>query len=580
MPFSTVNLHYAAILAVNLHYAAIFSVNIHHSAIFAVCRQPPPHRSPPSSPPTSTTPFSSSPYIYSILKLVRGSYTILMVKNGDMYQIFVTFTYELEMGQWSKLPGDLLDIVEGHLLLYRDKVRVRAVCASWNSHLPKLPNQQVRQLPWLLQAFDKGAEATHGLFNPFEKKFYHLDLPEAKGKLFKGSSHGWVVTIEDITSSHPADMYLINPLTRARIQLPPRSAFPDVKDYHPNKVGDEYTLFCEDDVDFFVTDLDHLTLLLDKVVLSSNPSSEDCVVVAIYGESGRLAFCKCNDDKWTRLDLPAPYASYLFEDVKFYQQKLYAVRSCGELVVIEDIGPNPKVTRIVAPNPSYPLCAPVYLVESSDGDLIMLDRSIRVQHGENCFSIVQTVDFGIYKLDLSSSSWREVESIGEDMYFLGYNSSVSISSREFPGLKGNCIYYTEGPESFGAKKQKHEDSDIGVFKLDEEIFDELPGFKCESKKLNGEMNYQIGEMQAVFQNYQVDRWWRPSCRGPFSPLSPSHSRPKLVADLLSSHLRRFDSASSVFYFSHSRPGLVVDLLFDAILSLMRNIMTKEKDIDR
>ncbi|KAM7510893.1 hypothetical protein LguiB_009768 [Lonicera macranthoides] len=394
---------------------------------------------------------------------------------------FLWLLLELEMGQWSKLPGDLLDIVEGHLLLYRDKVRVRAVCASWNSHLPKLPNQQVRQLPWLLQAFDKGAEATHGLFNPFEKKFYHLDLPEAKGKLFKGSSHGWVVTIEDITSSHPADMYLINPLTRARIQLPPRSAFPDVKDYHPNKVGEEYTLFCEDDVDFFVTDLEHLTLLLDKVVLSSNPSSEDCVVVAIYGESGRLAFCKCNDDKWTRLDLPAPYASYLFEDIKFYQQKLYAVRSCGELVVIEDIGPNPKVTRIVAPNPSYPLCAPVYLVESSDGDLIMLVRSIRVQHGENCFSIVQTVDFGIYKLDLSSSSWREVESIGEDMYFLGYNSSVSISSREFPGLKGNCIYYTEGPESFGAKIQKHEDSDIGVFKLDEEIFDELPGFKCESK---------------------------------------------------------------------------------------------------
>ncbi|KAM7523744.1 hypothetical protein LguiA_013646 [Lonicera macranthoides] len=167
----------------------------------------------------------------------------------------------------SMLPGDLLDIIKGNLLLYKDKVQVRSVCSLWNSHLPKLPNQQEKQLPWLLQTYENGVEATRGLFNPFEKKFYHLHLSKAQGKLFRGSSHGWVVTIEDITSKSLVGMYLINPLTRAQVQLPPRSTFPDVKDYHPNKVGEEYVLFYEN-VEPYGTDQVHLIHLTHKVDLS------------------------------------------------------------------------------------------------------------------------------------------------------------------------------------------------------------------------------------------------------------------------------------------------------------------------
>lgn len=131
------------------------------------------------------------------------------------------------MGQWSDLGEDLLKTFEEKLVLYVDKVRFRAVCISWRIILPKMPNHQARQLPWLFHALDNNKEASHGLFNPIEKKIYLLDLPEDQGKLFKGSSNGWVATLNDISIS-PA-IYLTNPLTRSRIELPPRTTFPDVE---------------------------------------------------------------------------------------------------------------------------------------------------------------------------------------------------------------------------------------------------------------------------------------------------------------------------------------------------------------
>ncbi|KAM7529498.1 hypothetical protein LguiB_032908 [Lonicera macranthoides] len=200
------------------------------------------------------------------------------------------------MGQWSDLGEDLLKTIEEKLVLYVDKVRYRTVCISWRSILPNMPNHQARQLPWLFHALDNNKEASHGLFNPIEKKVYLLDLPEDQGKLFKGSSNGWVATLNDIGIS-PA-IYLTNPLTRSRIELPPRTTFPDVESYDPERLNDEYALLLPDGSG---TLLHGATIvnrnLMDKIVFSSTPSRDDCVVVSIYGSYGRLAYWKRNNEK-------------------------------------------------------------------------------------------------------------------------------------------------------------------------------------------------------------------------------------------------------------------------------------------
>lgn len=49
----------------------------------------------------------------------------------------------------------------------------------------------------------------------------------------------------------------------------------------------------------------------------------------------------------------------------------------------------------------------------------------------------------IYKHDPSNSSWMVVKNIGDEMVFIGYNSSLSVRSHDFPGYEKNCIYFTD-----------------------------------------------------------------------------------------------------------------------------------------
>ncbi|KAF5472113.1 hypothetical protein F2P56_008853 [Juglans regia] len=132
--------------------------------------------------------------------------------------------------QWSLLLSDLLKSIEEHTMSYADKVRLRCVCASWRSQLPKLHDHPIgTRLPWLLVPFNDNLDSKGAskFYDPLEKKLYELDhLPEAEEKaLFKGSTQGgWVVVAETGDK-----IYVVNPLTRARFQLPPRSKFPDVR---------------------------------------------------------------------------------------------------------------------------------------------------------------------------------------------------------------------------------------------------------------------------------------------------------------------------------------------------------------
>ncbi|KAM7523883.1 hypothetical protein LguiA_013785 [Lonicera macranthoides] len=88
-------------------------------------------------------------------------------------------------------------------------------------------------------------------------------------------------------------MYLINPLNGIQIKLPPRTKFPDVKNYRASKLGNEYGLLSRKGNAIEFGDSTYVNVhSMEKIVLSSPPSHENCMVVAIYGEFLRLAYCK------------------------------------------------------------------------------------------------------------------------------------------------------------------------------------------------------------------------------------------------------------------------------------------------
>lgn len=116
----------------------------------------------------------------------------------------------------------------------------------------------------------------------------------------------------------------------------------------------------------------------------------------------------------------------------------------------------------------------------------MIMRFVK-QSGEEDYFTERTEMFKVYKLDSINSIWVQVKDIGDDILFVGLNTSFSISSRDFHGYKGSSIYYTDlWLTAFSIKREKWEKklcSDIGVFNLGDESFESLPSFKCNPKFL-------------------------------------------------------------------------------------------------
>ncbi|KAM7524141.1 hypothetical protein LguiA_014043 [Lonicera macranthoides] len=156
-------------------------------------------------------------------------------------------------------------------------------------------------------------------------------------------------------------------------------------------------------------------------------------------------------------------------DILFRKGRLYALNG-HELLVYDNIGgPDQKITEIISISCADVTCF-TYLAESSHGELLMVSQNIE--------SLCKTENFDIYKLDSTNLSWLEVKNIGDDFIFLGFNSSLSISSCKYPGYKGNRIYFTGYPMVFGHKSSKKVDSDIGVFNMEDGSIESLPGFIC------------------------------------------------------------------------------------------------------
>ncbi|KAK9278185.1 hypothetical protein L1049_027745 [Liquidambar formosana] len=111
-----------------------------------------------------------------------------------------------------------------------------------------------------------------------------------------------------------------------------------------------------------------------------------------------------------------------------------------------------------------------YLVESSAGDLLMVQRFLKQKDHE---IQLLTSGFKIFKLQHSTATaiagWIEIKSLGDDALFLGDNHSLCISVANVTGCKSNSIYYTDDYddattyEAFGPR-------DMGVFNLEDASF--------------------------------------------------------------------------------------------------------------
>ncbi|XP_058068861.1 uncharacterized protein LOC131218197 [Magnolia sinica] len=370
--------------------------------------------------------------------------------------------------RWTELPTEILVTILMRLFLV-DCIRAGAVCISWRRALSEIVARKLHppshQLPWLIVS---RKNEIHRVLNLSDNKVFRLDLSQACGAICLGSFNGWLI----LKDKWPNGCFLLNVISKECIRLPLQANI-------WNSAGNRY-----------VKNFWEQGLGIDaKATLSSDPNSGDCTVV-IDCSRNRLAFCKVGDAAWTTLEGEPDQYCYI-SDITVYNGRLHIARSDNQVTIYEELVPRPNsakwsditvyngrlhiasygnqvtVYEELVPRPKlakwktlpppeieslhHDFDRHVYLVESC-GDLLMVVR-IYDEHGRH------STAFRIFKMNTSGSCWIKVESLGDQMLFLAYSNSKSVSAKGLPGFKGNCIYFT--------KDIVATDNDSGVFDLED-----------------------------------------------------------------------------------------------------------------
>ncbi|KAJ4837243.1 hypothetical protein Tsubulata_045751, partial [Turnera subulata] len=380
---------------------------------------------------------------------------------------------------WADLPPELLHSISQRLPVYSDYLRFRAVCRAWRSSTPRTPHHLPAQLPWLLLPKSRRNQSRRAFFDLSARSYNLFHLPEiAHNSRHCGSSHGWLVILDDSPS-----VLLLNPLTRAKVYLPPLSAFPVVVSFNYSDLGREYVFYNESG-NLCTRSLRQMRdLFIKKVVLSSSPLHDSYAAVAILNQTGDLVYCKNGDASWKLIE----QARYFCEDVVYINGLFYAVNKTGQIAACDVSGDSPMVSFIKTP-------AQIggdmqYLVGGSGDELLLVTRylDIVVEHGNLFYSfenlmqpLYRTTWFAVFRLEFGGGPrWEKMSSLGGRVLFIGENSSLSLSVSGLTNCSGDCVYYTDdySETNYDGHSGEH---DVGIFKLWDGSIDPLPCYPLNS----------------------------------------------------------------------------------------------------
>ncbi|XBI16578.1 hypothetical protein VPH35_058814 [Triticum aestivum] len=232
-------------------------------------------------------------------------------------------------------------------------------------------------------------------------------VDELRDHLYWTTPHGWLLM------AHPDAhlTFLWNPFTRQRIGLPP-------------------------DRDKFLTGNPV------RCVLSHEPTDAACVVLVVNCVDTVLWYCHPGGVEWSEHAYTAGSLDHDRADVihgmglataaggKFYAHLL------GNILTLE-LSPDPAFTKTPVdgePNPVYRTWS-AHLLESC-GELFSMSFYHPLMERRDKVALIV-----VRKLDLSATSWVEVDTIGDRVFLVDANRfGASLGAKE-AGLKGNCIYY-------------------------------------------------------------------------------------------------------------------------------------------
>ncbi|KAH0465889.1 hypothetical protein IEQ34_005992 [Dendrobium chrysotoxum] len=298
------------------------------------------------------------------------------------------------------------------------------------------------------------------------------------GRRCFGSKDGWLVTL-DQTDLQPR---LFNPLTKTEISLPSLFTIPEDQ-WH--RIKPQYGLdghiefYYDEKHRSFAADAESFRdLYFHKIVLSSNDPFGTAVVV--YGLSKLLALAKPSDNAWVLGPQLPPYhidQFEEFEDVYFHEeeQMFYAITHFSAVLAFDLDGKNVKQVCQAIQDPLTTNSSCRNYIAFLSGNLIKITREIHcIDMTVDEKYLQKTTNISIFKfvpaMDASycsSSQWISIRDLGGCSLFVGYNQTFSLHHTVAPGIKPNCIYFTDHAE---VTTQDVITCDAGLFDLHNDCF--------------------------------------------------------------------------------------------------------------
>ncbi|KAJ3692692.1 hypothetical protein LUZ60_011787 [Juncus effusus] len=364
---------------------------------------------------------------------------------------------------WARQLDDVLGLIMDRLWFLPHLRKFAICCKNWYLFAKERLQTFDADAPLLLLPYNETTN-TLSFFNLEKSEIHNLNISELGPPCWiYGSSNGWLGVI-----NNNLDLELLNPLTRASVPLPRLDSVTIEKylemssDYKPSYARDSY---------------------VKKVTIMEDSTSPlNFLVAIIFSAEQTLGLCRLADKEWTvlsaRIKPPPGEIEYhrSFKDVIFYNGKVYALETYS-VKVFDYFGPgNVRATtsiKIPGRNEEYGVSTSYgsYLVMSC-GNLLYVQR-----YGEYCLPIyggwneplklAMTKYFKVYRLGSDKETWIRVYSLEGESLFVGSNDSVSVSTKERPWLKPDCIYFMDDlhlPDEF---KPSRFELDNGVFSLKE-----------------------------------------------------------------------------------------------------------------
>ncbi|KAJ3688009.1 hypothetical protein LUZ61_017173 [Rhynchospora tenuis] len=237
---------------------------------------------------------------------------------------------------WAHLPPLIVELISEKVKSITDYVRFRAVCSPWRSaSFPKPRHHLPPQLPWLMLPYEQNPDdddGTHLFYDLWESKMRKLQLTETIGMMCCASERGWLLFV----ATGGTELFLLNPITRARIQLPPFTI--PVKRLHyllmipPEIIHEAWDVFPSHDVRHYFDPVGG-NFAISRVSFSTDLADPDCLITVFIPRYQGIFFCRVGDPWWIEVH-DRNYSSSEFADLTHYNGQFYILHK--KIMVVID----------------------------------------------------------------------------------------------------------------------------------------------------------------------------------------------------------------------------------------------------